>query len=133
MPKLEYFLAALSITDDKTTNLVSLFHVIEMLSAEQFPTTAPSFVAVSAWLLSEEDQGHDFQVTLNIRYADSQEWLPSPDLKVNFTADGRRLRIYHHVHGLSLDHPGELTLVLMLDGQQVAEHTVTVSKQAGED
>ena len=123
MPKLEYFLAAESIADDKTSNLVSLFRVLEAFSVEKFPTTAPSFVAVSSWLLAEEEQGQDFQVALNIY----SEGTPiRPELKVNFTADGRRQRIYHYVQGLQLDHPGELKLGVLLDGKQEAEHTVTV-------
>ncbi|MBN1591186.1 MAG: hypothetical protein JW888_16860 [Pirellulales bacterium] len=113
MPKLEYFLVAQSIADDKNTNLVSLFHVLEEFSVDELPATVPSLVAVSSWLLAEEDQGEDFQVTLKICHDDATSLLP--DVRVNFTADGLRQRIYHYVHNLELDRPGEIKMFILLN------------------
>ena len=133
MPKLEYFLAALSISLDQTSNLVSLFHVLEQFACKTLPLALPNFVAASSWIFSEDELGKDFQVIIRIHYPPGQDPRQSEDQRINFTPDRVRFRTLFYLNGIEVTTEGPLRLELLLDGKHQADHTITVVPQAPDD
>jgi len=125
MAKLEYFIVAESLSTDRETNRVSVFNVLEEITAK-LPTHFPRLTAVSAWNMAPEDRGQDFQVTLRI----PQPWKETEpkhlDFHVNFTTERSRHRVYHHIEGVPLKQGGDLKLQVLLNGEPVASHSITV-------
>ena len=127
MATLDYFLIAESASIDRETNGVSVFSIIEDVSGT-LPVQLARLVAVSAWSIAPEDYQKDFQVTLRI----PQPWKDTEpkhfDFCVNFTAERPRQRILQHVVSLPFHEPGELKFDLLLNGERVAQRTITVHR-----
>lgn len=126
MPQIEYFVVAESMALDKDRNTVSLFHVIERLAGSP-PLLIPALVAVSYWKIAEEETGRDFQAALRIHLPGGQA-LPDEfqENTINFTPHERRFRTHHFVKGLRIDHFGDVTFEMLLNGNHAAEHVVNV-------
>jgi len=127
MPRLEYFVVAESISVDQSTNRISVFNVLEEATLT-VPGTIHNLVAVSGWNLSEEDGGKDFQAMLRIKQAGDSEEADTIEFPVNFKAERARHRVCFFVTGLPVRQPGDLGFELLLNGRQVATHTVAVHK-----
>jgi len=132
MPKLEYFVVAQSLSTDRNTNLVSLFHVLEELTVPRVPWQLGGFVAVCSWNIAPEERDRDFQVVLKIHLPEGQEPSVVENLKVNFTAEKPRHRVHLYVNEVPIEKPGEMRLELLLDGKHQAEHTLTIHVQDDE-
>ena len=126
MPKLEYFVVAQSLSTDRDTNVVSLFHILEELTVPGVPGQLGGFVAVSSWNMAPDERDRDFQVSLRIHLPEGQEPRVMDNFRVNFTAEKARHRVYLYVNGVPIEKPGELRLELLLGGQHQAEHTLTI-------
>lgn len=133
MPKLEYFLAALSLSQDQRTNLVSLFHVLEQIQCESLPQILPDFVAVSTWHFSEDELGRDFQAAIKIHYPSGQEPHESEALKLNFTPEQVGFHTFFYLRGIEVTAEGLLRLELLLDGEHQADHTVRIMLKEADD
>ena len=125
MPALEYFVVAESISIDRDSNRISLFHVVEEEFCTDFPATIPQLVAVSGWRISAEDIGKDFQVMLKIHRPWEEKRPHYPEFPINFTAEGPRARVNHYVLRLRVQKPCELTFEVLLNGEHQASHVVT--------
>lgn len=125
MATLKYFLIAESCSIDRETNRVSLFNVIEEVSGT-LPAHLAQLVAVSAWDIAPEDYQKDFQVTLRIPQPGKDTEPKHIDFCVNFTAEGPRHRILHRVGNLLFLEPGDREFEILLNGERVAQHTITV-------
>jgi len=125
MATLEYFVVAESVSTDRETNNVSVFNILEDVSGK-LPLEIPRLVAVSAWNMAPEDRDKDFQVTLRI----PQPWNETDpkyfDFPINFTTERRRHRVSHRLEALQIKEPGELRLQILLNGQPVATHVITI-------
>lgn len=125
MPSLEYFIVAESSAVDRHTNRVSLFNVIETVSASQFPIVFPTIVAVTAWNAEEGDTGQDFQAILKITGP-----IEGGEVKLNtnFTIKSNRHRTFQNMQGLPITGPGDIRLEISLNGIHQASHTISVQQ-----
>jgi hypothetical protein len=125
MPKLEYFVVCDSISIDQQTNRVSLFNIVEDLQPVgpgiQSDIIA-QLVAVSSWNKVPEDEGKDFQVIHRIHTSDGEP----KDFPMNFRMENPRQRVVLRIQGMPPMHPGSLRIELLLNGQHIADHIVTV-------
>lgn len=145
MPKLEYFLVCESVSTDRDTNRVSIFHVVEELRPPkiELPNTGPKtsssaalrpvpaseyghilaqLVAVCCWYQTDDDADKDFQAMLRLRTPEGT----THDFPMNFTMNSRRQRLLFHLQGIPPLMPGELAFEILLNGEHKAEHIVTV-------
>jgi hypothetical protein len=86
----------------------------------------PQFVATSCWSIDQGDKGKDFQVTLRIHLPGGQLMPESASLKVNFSTDRNRHRVFQYVRGIHLERPGDLVIDVLLDGVPCASRTISI-------
>jgi hypothetical protein len=124
MPDLELFVVADAVVIDQRTDRLSIFNVLDQLRPRRFPARVTRVVALSTWLLSDADQGEDFQVLLAVTGPLGEQ--PNPFAQ-NFTGAGRGQRIIHQlVGGLVIDGPGELRFETRLNGVSKAHHSILI-------
>lgn len=132
MPKLEYFVVCESISIDRETNRISLFNIVEDIQpigpGSQGHIIA-QFVAVSCWNREPADEGKDFQVIHRI-HSPSEE---PKDFPMNFRMQNPRQRLILRIQGVPPTRPGSLRVELLLNGQHVADHAVTVHPPVSPD
>jgi len=128
MPELKYFLVSESLSEDQTTDHVSLFNILEELTV-QLPMLMGRLVATSSWSIPPEERGRDFQVTLRIRRPSGEVLKEAGDIAINFTAEESRERTHHDIRNLPIGEPGDWTFELLLNGEQKATHVVAVRVQ----
>ena len=126
MPSLEYFVVADSISVDQDSDRISLFHIVEEVSATDLPARVPRPVAVSSWRVQPEEYGRDFQVTLKIHRPWEEKQPAYQEFAINFTAERERHRMHHFVVGLPIRQPGDLEFEVLLNGEHAARHIVTI-------
>jgi hypothetical protein len=131
MPRIEYFVVSESISNDQNTNNVSIFHICEEFSG-RLPITLSRLVATSCWSIEPADKGKDFQVALRVLLPGGALMPELRDLKVNFTTDRARHRVFQYIHGLRVEHPGDLVIEVLLDGVACASHTISVHDRDAE-
>ena len=124
MPKLEYFLVAESVSIDRDQNRVSVFNILEEVSIPKSdPKIIPYLVAFSSWIIAPEDQGKDFQVSVELAGPNLDRTLVFP---VNFTANGNRQRTRVGISGMPIERTGDTVFSLKLNGEQTASHNLTI-------
>ena len=128
MAKLEYFLVAESVSVDQSTNRISFFNVVEQVNVSEFPATIPQIIAVAAWNNEEGDDKKDFQVTLRITSPGGEP----DDNTHNFRMPAKRSRAILVFQGIKLTGPGKLLVVLSLNGNHQATHSIDVELVEGE-
>lgn len=122
MPRLEYFLVALGVSVDQTTNLVSIFNVLEDVRPGALPASIPSVFLIASWNEEEGDRGRDFQAEVRAEDPTGE----SLRHVANFTFTGRRHRLFLEVGMLPLRVPGNMKLSLHLNGTYQASHLLVV-------
>src|SRR5689334_5142896 len=111
MPRLEYFLAAESISIDQATNRVSLFNVIDELGAPGFPIWVPTIYTVACLERAPGDEQVHFQAMIRLSGAPVG---PPRDHPVNFVFGERiRMRLTHLIQAAQLVAPGTLVIELL--------------------
>ncbi len=124
MPKLEYFLVAESVSIDRDQNRVSVFNILEEVSIPKSgPKIVPYLVALSSWIIAPEDQGEDFQVSVELAGPNLDDTLV---FSVNFTAKGNRQRTRIGISGMPIERIGDVVFSLKLNGRQTASHILTI-------
>lgn len=122
MAKLEYFVVSQSVAVDQQTNRTSIFNVLETISAPKFPVNMDEATATALWRREPGDDGKDFQVLVRVSGA-----LVKPlESAANFRMEQSRHRIVVTILGLPIASPGDVKFELLLNGQHVAEHILTV-------
>ena len=132
IPKLEYFVVCESISIDRETNRVSLFNIVEDIQPMGPATPGPivaQFVAVSCWIRQPGDEGRDFQVIHRIHTSDEEH----KDFPMNFRMEGPRQRLLLRIQGVPPVRTGSLRFELLLNGEHVADHVVTVHPAVSPD
>lgn len=122
MAHMEFFIVSEEVSVDQQTNRLSLFNVIEQITAADFPLMLLSGAAVSLWVAEQGDDQLDFQCTLRIIAPGSEH----RDFPSNFTFQSRRHRVIHRIHGVPINEPGLLRFEILLNGQYQASHEVDV-------
>jgi hypothetical protein len=122
MPTLEYFLVCRSVQEDKHTNEVSFINVLEDITPGTFPHVIPIAVAVSLWNVQQGENTVDCHATLIVRIPGKAD---APFL-MNFSPGTRRCRAIHGILDIPIEHPGEITFELQLNGRHQASHTIIV-------
>jgi hypothetical protein len=134
MPKLEYFVVSQSISIDQDLNQVSVFSILEEVSIPKSgPAFIPQVVALSSWILEPEDEGQDFQVTLEVISPGAEAPEETQKFSVNFTGSKKRHRIYNRILGLPVQQIGDVVFRLLLNGDHKASHTLTVRQHEDGD
>lgn len=123
MPRLEYFVVAEEASVDQTTNQFSLFSVVEELQPPGFPSIVPKCCAVVLWHKQPDDEGRDFQCVFRV----TQPTGVTNQLETNFRMTNARHRLITRMQGLPILGPGELRFEVLLNGEHVASHIVTVN------
>jgi len=125
VPELEYFLVAESVSVDRESGLLSIWHTLDAITAAGVPFGLPSAVAVSVWRLGADDMNSDHQV--DVRLLGPRGSCEGP-LRVNFTPTTQRHRVFHRFRGLQLDEEGPWTFELRLDGgEAMARHVLLLT------
>lgn len=126
MPKLEYFLVAESVSIDSDRNQVSVFNILEEVSIPNSgPKVVPQLVALASWIITPEDEGKDFQVSIELVG-------PRPDcpfnskFSLNFTARCKRQRTQMYLALMPIEQVGDTLFYLKLNGKREASHVLTV-------
>jgi len=126
MPKLEYFIVSEGASTDIFTNRVSLFNVVEQIKSKDFPVVLPQVVATTAWNKEAADTDLDFQASLRI-YSPGEE--RPKEFPINFKMERSRHRLHQTIIYLQVTQVGDLVFEILLNGEHVASHTVTVEKE----
>jgi hypothetical protein len=122
MPSLEFFVVAQNVSVDQRTNRLSVFDILDVVQPKSFPAVIPRLVALSVWVMSDDDQKKDFQVALKITGPGLEETV----VRQNFTADGPRLRTMQTLIGLPLEGQGITVFEVALNGKKCATHQIGV-------
>lgn len=126
MPKLEYFLVAESVSIDSDRNQVSVFNILEEMSIpESEPKVIPRLVALASWIITPDDEGKDYQVSVDL-IGPGQDCPYNHEFSLNFTARGNRQRTQMHLALLPIERVGDTVFNLKLNGTQIASHVLTV-------
>ena len=125
MPKLEYFLVSESVSVDQGTNRVSLFNILEEVTANKFPVDIPQVVVTSAWNREIGDEDIDYQVKVRISLPGEEE---PKDFPMNVKIESKRCRIFHGFEHLRIRQPGELKFKVFINDKYTASHTVSIQK-----
>lgn len=136
MPQLEYFIVAESCSVDQETNRLSLFNVIEELrpganvkvseNGDQggWVLLVPELIAVSGWNPSPGDEATaEHQLTTRVSLPDGS---PREFVQPVVFDPNRRGRVLNRIAGIQITQPGLMRIEILLDGDHVATHTVTV-------
>src|SRR5688572_15148874 len=125
MPKLQHFVVCESVSVDKTSNRTSHFNILEQVTVDQYPAGLAQVNAVALFLVEEDDYDKDFQLIVRIQRG-SEESKEFP-LNFKFKRPELRHRLTVSIVPLILTGPGDLTLLALLNGKQLAEHLITVT------
>ena len=128
MPDLKYFLVSESLSEDQTTDHVSLFNIFEELTV-QLPMLMGRLVATSSWSIPSEERGRDFQVTLRIHAPSGVVLKDAGDMAINFTANQSRERTHHDIRNFPIAEAGDWVFEILLNGEHKANHVLTVHAQ----
>ncbi len=133
MPSLEYFLVAESVSVDRDSGSLSIFHVTEDLVFPELPAPIPRLVAVSSWRIAPDEIGKDFQATLKVHKPWHEANPQYEQFPINFTAERLRHRINHWIVNLHIKQPCDLRFEILLNGEHKASHIVTCRKPTDQD
>jgi hypothetical protein len=134
MPKLEYFLVSESVSIDRDRNQVSVFNILEEVSIpKSTPAQIPQLVALGSWILEPEDEGRDFQATVEVVLPGTADPEKTTRSSINFTGSKKRQRICNWFLYLPVQQVGEVVFRLLLNGAYQASHTVTVRQSEDGD
>ena len=126
MPRLEYFLVAESVSVDSDRNQVSVFNILEEISVPRTgPKVIPQLVALASWIVVPEDEGKDFQVSVEL-VRPGPNCPYNDEFSLNFTARCKRQRTQICLALLPIDRVGDMVFNLKLNGSQVASHVLAV-------
>lgn len=121
------FVCAQSSSLDGRMNTVSLFHVIEEISAPVFPTVLRG-MSVVAILELDEGEPIDLAVELHV-FSGGVQLFASP-LQTNFQVQ-RKARVIADFNGLVIPAPGVLRVVLSSAGHDIATWQIVCHQVAG--
>lgn len=129
MARLEFFVVSRSVSVDQATNHASVFEILEVIQASEFPAIIPECVAVSLWRREPGDEAKDFQLLLRVT-------IPSgavTEIRSNFRMSSLRHRVMQRIQGLPIESEGQLRFEAVLNGEHAAEHVVDVLRSGPAD
>ena len=106
--KLLLHVCATSVSNDKVSNQLSLFNVVEQMNVASFPAVIPSISIVS---LLEREKGDRTKQNLAIRFTLGHNVLTNLPFEISFQ-EGPRCRHTAEVRGLMIPGPGILQVGL---------------------
>lgn len=132
MPRLEYFLVANSTSIDQITNRVSIFNVLEDLTPGKLPF-AVEFVAISSWHRFDESAAavpseEDYQAIVRLHAPNGE----TSDLAMNFQMPMVRARV-QGFGVLGCSDYGRYRFELLLNGEHIADHSISILPRAPAD
>ncbi len=131
MPRLLLFAACERLLFDQHNNLsiISLFQEVRVPPAENIPANAKApmkWVILSLWQREPSDGEHEFQQECVLLAPDATVTVNSPS---QFKMTHRIQRNITTVLGFPIGHSGEHSLILRLDGIEVARHQILVIRE----
>jgi hypothetical protein len=125
MPDLEFFVVANSVSVDQATNRISVFEILDEIRPPRFPIALMRVVTISAWHVSEEEMGQDFQIRLLCTAPDEKPF----ENRSNFTAKNRMHRVLVGIVGIPLRKDGQIEFEVFLNDVSKAHHRILVEQQ----
>ena len=119
MARLEFFVVSESCAIDAQTNRLSVFNVLESVTAPAFPTLLASLAIVAVWNAEPGDETRDFQASALIHTEPAQRF------DINFKLEKPRARTIVQLQGLPIQAAGTVRFEMLLNGEHKADHIVT--------
>lgn len=120
-------LAAEGIVVDRDTNSISVFNILDRITAEGFPVLLQKMALLVIWERSLEDAPQvDGRFSVHL----SGRELYQQPVRVEFTTSTRNQFVLR-MHGLVIPQPGVLSLRITLEGGVVTEYSVAAEAVAG--
>lgn len=116
MPSCEYFLACEDVVVDQWTNRMSVFNILEEISAPDFPASA-GVVGVSVWRV---DNDEEFDQTIDVElviFADTERERAFP---VRVVLNRARVRAIVKINNINFPEAGDVTIGIRIAGQPIA-------------
>jgi hypothetical protein len=120
-------LAAEGVVVDRETNAISVFNILDRITAEGFPLLLQKMAFLVIWERSLEDAP---QVEGRFSVHFSGRELYQQPVRVEFTTSTRNQFVLR-MHGLVIPQPGVLAFRITLEGGVVAEYSVGAEAAAG--
>ena len=117
-------LCAKGISRDAETDAVSVFSIIEGISAPKFPV-----VVAEMWVFSFVERDGDVSEKMDLEWCIhlGNKKLASHKAKIDFEGK-RRHRLFLQIRGLKIEGPGDLTVSLDYGGQCTVDTRIDVKK-----
>jgi hypothetical protein len=123
MPRLEYFIAAESVSIDQDTNRTHILNVLEEIVCAGLPTVYPGCAVIAGWICTAEDVGQwEATIRISVPGQDTHEG----SLKFEVAEGTKRHRTIMRFAGVPLAAEGELKFQLLLNGEHKATHSTDV-------
>ena len=126
MARLEYFLVAESCSQDINRNSLSVFHILNDVRLHEMPGVIHELVAVSGWVMSDEDIQNQEEFQLRIRF-DMPVAEEGRDFRANLRASTRFQNHHFWLAEVPVGQSGDIVVRLFLDDVEKATHTIAVS------
>ncbi len=123
MPDCFLCLAARGVIRDVKTNNISVFSILEDLSAEGFPFLIQEMAILTMWRRSSPDED---AVDVELRVLNNDTQLHAGPVRVSFTR-GERHRNIITVNALLIREPGNLRFAFFHDSNELASYTIRVT------
>ncbi len=127
MPRLEYFLVAESISLDRESDSVSIFHVLNDVPVRSLPTRLPQLATVSAWISSDDEIREQAESQIRLEFT-----VPGIEEPVAFRGNLTSQTRYQNYNFTFVDVPvpeaGEMIVAIFLNDERKASHTITIRK-----
>lgn len=126
MPKLEYFVAAESLSVDLDRNSVSVFHILNEVQLREIPGVLPQLAVASAWVFDEQEiqSKSECQVKFELRPPGDGEVKV---FRSNMSAEVRFQNMHLQIQNVPIATSGDLIVRVFLDDEERATHTIEVS------
>lgn len=127
MIRSQYALCAESIVTDKETGVISIFNILEQISAEGFPLHIQKLGVVNQLL---RDDGDPEQITVNLQIKLNDNNLYNFNGAIDFKG-AFRSRLVANINGLQIPGPGKLSFNFDYDGNRIGSYVIEVVKIGG--
>jgi len=125
--KTKLFLVCESAVIDRNTNNLSIFNILEEISAQGFPLIIPKLFVV---YVLERKESEDASPEFNLRIIQEKKYLFDKTFTVNFQ-DKMRTRQLIELQGFTLTKSGHLTFRLNFRGKKFAEYSLIINALPG--
>jgi hypothetical protein len=121
VPSLEYFVVAEDAVIDSQTNRVSIFNVLEEVSAHLFPASI-NVVAIAGWNTLDDEMGRHATMEVVFREEGREEQI----FRLQADLNRQRFRSLFRFENFMFQQVGTARFEIRVDGEHKASHEVRV-------